>query len=404
MMVRAVFIGDDFTGASDTLASFARAGWRARLFLDAPDPAACEGFDVVGIATALRAMGPDEAAGVIGGLWPSIAALSPEILHFKVCSTFDSSPAIGSIGAVALDLERRFRPDHLAVIGGQPSLGRHCVFGTLFARGPDGAVHRLDRHPVMAHHPVTPMGEADLRRLLARQGLDDLALVTAGETPALPLRALFDASRAEDIDWIARHLNPLPGRKLLIGASSVAEVLTQGETPAAIAPPPPPPHPGVLLFAGSRSPLTRQQVAAADGFDTLRLSANDLHAPETLVAAARARLEQGKAVLIHTDPDEDYGLSPDALAHRGARILRAIVEASPVGWLGVAGGDTSSRICTELGFSAIDTIGALAPGVSLCGASHAAPERDGMRLMLKGGQMGGSDLFNQFLAVARGSA
>ena len=122
-MVRAVFIGDDFTGASDTLATFARAGWRTRLFLRPPQPSECGGFDAIGIATALRALTPEAAQTVIEDIWPAIAALDPEILHFKICSTFDSSPQIGSIGAVTNDLSRRFAPEHLAVIGGQANLG-----------------------------------------------------------------------------------------------------------------------------------------------------------------------------------------------------------------------------------------------------------------------------------------
>ncbi|MFD2857301.1 four-carbon acid sugar kinase family protein [Seohaeicola zhoushanensis] len=109
-MVRAVFIGDDFTGASDTLATFASAGWRTRLFLKPPRPEDCAGLDAIGFATSLRAQAPDVALDVIADLWPAIEALEPQTIHLKVCSTFDSSPVIGSIGAVANDLARRFSP------------------------------------------------------------------------------------------------------------------------------------------------------------------------------------------------------------------------------------------------------------------------------------------------------
>ncbi|MFD2857302.1 four-carbon acid sugar kinase family protein [Seohaeicola zhoushanensis] len=180
------------------------------------------------------------------------------------------------------------------MIGGQPNLGRYCVFGTLFARAVDGVVHRIDRHPVMAHHPVTPMTEADLRRLLAAQGLEGLDLCLSQEAAALPLRTLFDVRDDSDIRSIAQTLAPLTGRRLLIGASSVARVLTEG-TPGTghSNPPPPPALKGVLVFAGSRSPVTKAQVAAATEFHCIAALPGDFAAPDDLYRTARAALEKG---------------------------------------------------------------------------------------------------------------
>src|SRR5258707_4088688 len=91
-------------------------------------------------------------------------------VHSKVCSTFDSSPSVGSMGRVielaAEIMGGRFVP----LLVGAPVLGRYCVFGNLFARlGQEGAAFRLDRHPSMSKHPITPAGESDLRLHLARQ-------------------------------------------------------------------------------------------------------------------------------------------------------------------------------------------------------------------------------------------
>lgn len=400
-MVRAVFIGDDFTGASDTLATFASAGWRARLFLKPPRPEECAGLDAIGFATSLRALAPDAALDVIADLWPAIEALEPQTIHLKVCSTFDSSPSIGSIGAVANDLARRFAPEHLAVIGGQPNLGRYCVFGTLFARASDGLVHRIDRHPVMAHHPVTPMTEADLRRLLAAQGLEGLDVCLSQEAVVLPLRTLFDVRDASDIRSIAHALTPLTGRRLLIGASSVAQVLTEGIPGTGHAlPTPPPAGKGLLVFAGSRSPVTKAQVAAATRFHRIPVLPDDFASLTDLCNKARNALDAGAAVLVHTDPDLDYGMSPDDLAIASAGLLGEILAHSRVGWLGIAGGDTSSRICELMGFSAIDFLETISPGVALCRALHPSQELDGLRLMLKGGQMGDENLFNRLLDAA----
>ncbi|MEC7257456.1 MAG: four-carbon acid sugar kinase family protein [Pseudomonadota bacterium] len=401
-MVRAVFIGDDFTGASDTLATFASAGWRARLFLNPPSPEECEGLDAIGFATSLRAQARDAALVAIADLWPAIEALTPQTIHFKVCSTFDSSPTVGSIGAVANDLARRFSPEHLAVVGGQPSLGRYCVFGTLFARAADGLVHRIDRHPVMAHHPVTPMTEADLRVLLAAQGLKDLTLCLSQEEPALPLRTLFDVRDASDIRSISNALAPLEGRRLLIGASSVAQILTEGTPVSERANRPgPPAHEGVLVFAGSRSPVTKAQVAAATEYHSITARPDDFFSSSDLCRKVRAALDNGAPVLIHTDPDLDYGKSPDALAMASARLLSGLLADARIGWLGIAGGDTSSRICEVMDLSAIDFLETISPGVALCRGVHRSDQFDGLRLMLKGGQMGDDDLFNRFLSLAR---
>ncbi|MEY8827681.1 four-carbon acid sugar kinase family protein [Sedimentitalea sp. XS_ASV28] len=401
-MVRAVFIGDDFTGASDTLATFASAGWRTRLFLKPPRPEDCAGLDTIGFATSLRAQAPDAALDVIADLWPAIEALAPQTIHLKVCSTFDSSPMIGSIGAIANDLARRFSPKHLAVIGGQPNLGRYCVFGTLFAWAADGVVHRIDRHPVMAHHPVTPMTEADLRRLLAAQGLEGLDLCLSQEAVALPLRTLFDVRDASDIRSIANTLAPLAGRRLLIGASSVAQVLTKG-TPGTgyTEPPRPPAHKGVLVFAGSRSPVTKAQVASATEFRCIPVLPVDFVSPTDLSNTACSALDEGIPVLLHTDPDLDYGMTPDELANASAGLLGEVLAYARIGWLGIAGGDTSSRICELMEFSAIDFLEEISPGVALCRVLHPANQLDGLRLMLKGGQMGDETLFNRFLGLAR---
>src|SRR6185312_7691392 len=95
-----VFVGDDFTGASDTLATLARGGLKTRLYTRFPDRVP-DDLDAIGIATELRAMTPEEARGVAEELAPKIAALGARITHFKICSTFDSSPATGNICAVA---------------------------------------------------------------------------------------------------------------------------------------------------------------------------------------------------------------------------------------------------------------------------------------------------------------
>src|SRR6185436_18654827 len=131
-------------------------------------------------------------------LAPVLAAMSRlpvELVHYKVCSTFDSSPAIGSIGRV-MDLSRSaFGDTAIPIVAATPALGRYCAFGNLFARsGTDGRVHRIDRHPIMSVHPVTPMHEADLALHLGAQMAGRIAKLT------LPAFALGRDGVTDELD------------------------------------------------------------------------------------------------------------------------------------------------------------------------------------------------------------
>ncbi|ASM74907.1 MULTISPECIES: four-carbon acid sugar kinase family protein [Roseobacteraceae] len=401
-MAEVVFLGDDFTGASDTLATYARKGWPARLVLN--PSGATDGLAALGLATDLRARPPKAAQAEIAHLWPRIAKADPRVLHLKVCSTFDSAPHTGSIGAVALDLIDRFKPDVIAVIGGQPSLGRYCIFGNLFATGPDNMVHRIDRHSVMGHHPVTPMTEADLRQHLAAQGLTGLDLVPftdLGNTAALARRVghgpvLIDVATPQDQRLIADALRVAGGRQLLIGASSVAEILTatsdRTDQPSIMAPPA---SDNLLVFAGSRSANTRTQVQNARTLRKLPLTPEALHTDHLINEAAQL-LKSGTPVLVHLCPDISYGLAPDALADASANFVATVIQRSNVGHLGLAGGDTSSRISARLGFDSLDFERSFSAGACICVARHRDARLDRMRVMLKGGQMGQPDLFDAF--------
>ena len=79
--------------------------------------------------------------------------------------------------------QRVFQSPYVPLVVGAPVLNRFCVFGNLFARsGPESDVFRLDRHPTMSRHPVTPMDESDLRLHLARQTTRPIGLVDASAT------------------------------------------------------------------------------------------------------------------------------------------------------------------------------------------------------------------------------
>lgn len=411
-----LFIGDDFTGASDTLATFSRKGLAAELFLDPPRDFPAAG--PVGLATALRALSPADIVSQIEHFAPALMQYQPDVVHYKVCSTFDSAPDVGSIGAAVTALRAVFDPALVLVIGGQPSLGRYCLFGTLFAADSRGKIHRIDRHPVMQNHPVTPMGEADLTRHLQGQGLALRAVpytdYTAGsaslaaqfQKAVMTQEALLlDAGQSADLITIGAALNAVSfkGRPILIvGASSVAEALTAQVTNQ---PPPPivPKQPApVFAFAGSRSSVTAEQVAQASMYKPVPLPPEVFLNPAVcadLIASVAQDLTQGISVLAHLLPNEDYALSPQALAHRSVKFVTAVLsdKKPPIAGLAIAGGDTSSMICHALNLRSLTYLHDMDPGVSLC-LGHSKSRASDLVMMLKGGQVGRPDLFNRFLA------
>ena len=432
--------GDDFTGATDTLAVLARAGLRALLFLGTPgaqELAAAGPLDAIGMAGAARAMAPDAMRTELSRVGRFFAPLAPRVLHYKVCSTFDSSAQTGNIACAIQTLRPFVQHPWVPIVGGQPSLGRYCAFSNLFAAaGTGAAVHRLDRHPTMSRHPVTPMDESDLRRHLARQGLMDLAALHFPAYDAEPgqlnttlanvLGAAPDAAFAPVLLDLT-HTSQLPTlgrliwqqaqqqRLLAVGSSAVAQALvahwaaTQeisspdqaGDARASSGP--------VFVLAGSLSPLTARQVQAAKRYeriavDALRLT-HDTGYQQALLATIAGHLHRQVHVLAHTatqiDPTADAD-SAARIARAGAELLAAVVQTrasagTPLGRIGIAGGDTSSHAVQALGLWGLSYGGTLAPGVTISRAHSHDANRDGMELMLKGGQMGADDLFERLL-------
>ena len=420
--------GDDFTGATDTLATLAQGGLRALLLLGLPDAARLARLgplDALGLAGASRAMAPAEMMAALAPVGRFFRDLGSRILHYKCCSTFDSAPHIGSIGAAMAALRPAFRNPFLPILGGQPSLGRYCLFSQAFAAaGTGGEVHRLDRHPTMRHHPVTPMTEADLRRHLAPQGLASVAALhypdyaqppealdrlLAQRLATAPDALLLDASRAEELPvigrllWQAATAAPL----LAVGPSSIAQALlpawpgrAAASTPPGLAPSTGP----VFVMVGSLSPVTRQQVARAEAYrqlaaDPIRLLADPAYA-EALAAEACALLRAGADVLVATELPAGNPPASGEVAAATARFLARVVGAVPLRRIGVAGGDTSSLAAQALDLWGLSYRTSLAPGVTLSLCHSDRPALDGAELMLKGGQMGPPDLLQRFAARA----
>ena len=414
--------GDDFTGATDTLATLASAGLRAILFLGIPSAAQLEQagpLDAVGIAGAARAMDPAAMRTELEPVGRFFAGLGVAVLHYKCCSTFDSAPDIGSIGAAVGILRAHVRNGFVPIIGGQPNLGRFCTFSNLFAAASSGGeVFRLDRHPTMSRHPVTPMHEADLRQHLALQGLSGIAALHApiyttrlnvmlDALPPAPA-VLFDVTSEADLAaigpviWRRALAEPL----LAVGASSVARAMIAAWETQAQAPEPsalPLSDGPVLMLAGSLSPVTRRQVAASTRFQHVAIDARRLiderAYPAELIAIITDQLRSGRHVLAYTAAD---GMPTDTarsteVASSTAKLLAAVLDRLPLKRVGIAGGDTSSRAVQALELWGLSHGATLAPGVAICRTHAKMPRCDGIELMLKGGQMGPVDLFDRFI-------
>ena len=438
------FYGDDFTGSTDAMEALALSGLRTILFLRAPSAAeiAARYSDVrcVGVAGTSRSMSPTEMDAELVPVLEALWSLRPSLLHYKVCSTFDSAPQIGSIGHVVDRARQRLNADRtVPIVAGSPPLRRYTVFGNHFAAAGD-AVHRLDRHPTMSRHPVTPMLEGDLRRHLAEQtsasvglmSLEDLDGSSAqvdsrfaqrmAESPATLLFDVLDDTRLRETGRLLWE-EALRAPQFVVGSSGVGYALTAHWRAAGLIPdvraqfPTIKPISQLLVLSGSASPATAQQIAWArdHGFEALRVPAAALMQSDGATDVRQALYEQalaawsrGVSVVLYTaaGPDDPAIAQAWAAMTEGAhsarvlggalgRLARDLIAHTGLRRVLIAGGDTSSYATQELGVHALEMAAELTPGAPLCRAHSDDPIVDGLEIALKGGQMGGPDYFGR---------
>ncbi len=435
------YYGDDFTGSTDALEALTSAGVPTVLFFATPDAQAMRRFPgvrAVGLAGHARGRDPRWMREHLAPALAALAALGAPILQYKVCSTFDSSPGIGSIGC-AIDLGVPLMPGAWSpMVVGAPRLRRYQAFGNLFAAvGADG--HRLDRHPTMSRHPVTPMGEADLRVHLGaqttrRRALVDFTRLKAGtadaalrdivaadaEVPIVLIDVLDDETLAEAgrLVWEQRGAGVFSASSSGLEYALAAHWRNCGLVDAPDALPVAAGAGSIAAVSGSCSPVTAAQIrwAQAHGFATLRLDVRAALAggPAEVARVVRAAcdaLAQGRSPLVYSacGPDDPAVLAFDAAARAAgldrasaaqrtgqalAQVMSGILDRVPsLRRIAVAGGDSSGEVAVALGIDALTMAARLAPGAPLCRAWSSDPRRDGLELVLKGGQMGGEDFF-----------
>lgn len=435
------FYGDDFTGSSAVMEALSFAGVPTMLFLEPPAPDVLEQYpdlQAIGVAGLARSKDPSWMRAELPKVFEALKSFEAPVAHYKVCSTFDSSPEVGSIGTAAEIGADVFGSDWMPLIVGAPAIRRYQAFGTLFAGAGDGN-YRLDRHPVMSRHPVTPMHEADLSLHLSAQtelitGVVDLAAMKAGQTDHALQSQLDRGARIIAIDVIDDETLAEAGRVVwqnraqpvfAVGSQGleyalVAHWRNTGEIAEHFEPQRLSKVEQMFAVSGSCAPTTADQITYAEdnGFKVLEFDASLSIDPDSLskevarlCAASINLLNKGCDVLVATARGaDDPALQRMARAIKGSELSAGDVNARLGQALGrivsvvrkrtgqqriiVAGGDTSGHALTALGAQALSAITPLVPGAPLCRVHcQDDPAIHGMEVTLKGGQMGAEDFF-----------
>ncbi len=439
MTLRLGCIADDFTGATDLANNLVRAGMRVVQTIGVPQGSASaigdDDVDAIVVALKSRTAPPEVAVAQSLAACRWLKAGGATQIYFKVCSTFDSTPR-GNIGPVLEALMSEQGSSFTIATPAFPDNGRTVFKGHLFV----GDV--LLSESGMRHHPLTPMTDANLVRVLQAQ------LATAGAKGAVGRRvgllehratgasaaaisariaalqaegvsiAIADAVDNDDLLRLGQAAKDLTlvcaGSGLAIGLPAnfgIAASSTAASLPAVRSGP-------CAVVSGSCSEATNAQVArfkqdggAAWQVDPLELrEGHDDELVDGVVrwAASEWAKSPARPVLVYSTAAplavaaaqskagaHDVGARVEALL---AAVARALVERG-ARRLVIAGGETSGACVRALGVERLRIGAQIDPGVPWC---HAAPAlaSEGMLLALKSGNFGGVDFFERAFVVA----
>src|SRR5262245_42150252 len=409
-------IADDFTGASDVANTLAKGGLATIQFLGLPTKDAAVHCDAGVVALKTRSIAADEAVRESLKALDWLKRQGCRQFLFKYCSTFDSTPQ-GNIGPVGEALAGALGAYGVPSCPAFPTTGRTVYQGHLFVGD------RLLSESGLENHPLNPMTDPDIKRWLARQSKEPVALVPwetvrqgAGairraleEAAARKARlAIVDALVDEDLLSIGEAAADMP---LLTGGSGIALGLPWNLINRNIVKRSAVKFLGVkgpeAVLAGSCSKATLAQIEAhraqhpALAVDVGAVMRNAITAA-ALVAFAHQN--QGRAPLIYssTGPEQvrraqaDFGAKKvsENLEHLFADTARQLV-ASGVRRLVIAGGETSGAVVGALGIDALAIGPEIDPGVPALTTTAGTP----LALALKSGNFGSPTLFQKALRV-----
>lgn len=410
-------IADDFTGATDLANMLVRGGMRTVQSIGIPSAEVAAGLDADAVVIALKSRTTAASEAVAESLaalqWLRVQGC--EQIFFKYCSTFDSTAA-GNIGQVSEALLEALGSDFTLACPAFPENGRTIFRGHLFVQD------QLLNESGMQHHPLTPMTDANLVRVLQSQtrlpvGLlryDSIAQgVEAVRSRIAELRgqgvalAIADALSDADLYTLGAACADLP---LLTGGSGLALGLPEnfrraGKLRDLDAASLPKVAGGEVVLAGSASLATNAQVDAwleaerpAWRIDPLALAAGEAVVEQAL---AFAREQQGTVLIYATStPEEVKAVQRQLGAERaGALVENALGEIarglrdSGVRRFVVAGGETSGAVVKALDVRLLQIGAQIDPGVPATVSSGGEP----LALALKSGNFGGRDFFSKAL-------
>jgi uncharacterized protein YgbK (DUF1537 family) len=415
-------IADDFTGATDVAAALRRAGLETLLFFGGrPPEAPLPPHDAIVIALKTRSIPAAEAVATTLRSAEWLEAVGVEQFYVKYCSTFDSTPR-GNIGPVLDALSARLGAHEVVTTPSSPEHGRTVFQGHLF-------VHDtlLSESP-MRSHPLTPMTDSSVPRLLAAQSVNDVELVSRdalrrGELPRLleerrvrgTRYLVTDAVDDDDLLAIATAASATP---LLAGAAglagALASVRAEGADRAGTSPASGPAraHRSAVL-AGSCSRRTLEQLAHyLAGNPGHRVAARHGATSDALAGEALTWFDEQDAaarpVIYSSLPPQELQRVQQALGARSAAELFETtlgeiavgLRARGVDLLVVAGGETSGAVVEALGVTGVRIGSEAAPGVPWI---HPIDEPD-LTLLLKSGNFGAEDFFSTALDASRGGS
>ena len=413
-------IADDFTGATDVASMLVRAGMRTVQVIGVPGgpaPAA----DAVVVALKSRTVPALEAIRESLAALRWLQAAGMRQCYFKYCSTFDSTPA-GNIGPVTEALMDALGADFTIACPAFPENGRTIFRGHLFVGD------ELLSDSGMRHHPLTPMLDANLVRVLQAQSRRRVGLLRHDTVAqgAAAVRERIEALRREGISIAIADAIDNADLRVLAAACADLPLLTAGSglalglpavyaergwlTPDARAAELDPASGSAAVLAGSCSLATNAQVQRWQhaGRPAFAIDPRALARGEPVVAAALAWTQAhlpNHPVLIYatTSAQALAEVQSDLGAHQAgalvedclAQIAHGLVERGVLR-LVVAGGETSGAVVQALGVTRLRIGAAICPGVPWTQADG-RPQDPPLHLALKSGNFGGPDFFGEAL-------
>ncbi|MFA4912161.1 MAG: 3-oxo-tetronate kinase [Burkholderiaceae bacterium] len=413
-------IADDFTGATDLANNLVRSGMRVVQTIGVPSEETSVDTDAVVIALKSRTIPADQAIAQSLAALHWLQSQGARQIYFKYCSTFDST-AQGNIGPVSEALMQAMHTDFTIATPAFPDNGRTVFKGHLFVG--DVLLHESG----MQHHPLTPMTDPNLVRVLAAQcvgkvGLIDYRAVACG---AQAVRERIAQLRAEGVslavlDAVSNddliRVGPALGELALVTAGSGVAIglpqnwgLKTNDQAARL-----PAGQGFkAIVSGSCSLATNRQVLAfiraggqAMAIDPMRLAAGD-DVVAAALAWAQPRLARGPVLLYSTadatavkSVQGQLGVNQaGAMVEQAiAAIARGLVEQG-VGQLVVAGGETSGACVQALAITRMQIGTQIDPGVPWCHARSAHAQPGALHIALKSGNFGTDDFFTRAFEV-----